>query len=300
MPTTPRPNRRPTRAATGRTPRTVGEKTMAKGATAVARKEDENLPSTIGLADQFDSDAGKGRENVRASDMAIPFWIVLQKGSPECDKATNAYVPGAEQGMIINGVTKEILDGTTGLEVLPAHFEKVVIEWTPRESGGGLVAIHPADTSLLARATRNDKGQFVKEGSSNILVETAQHYSVRLLSDGSTESGVVAMASTQLKKSRQWNSLMAAAQMTRGDGTKFTPPTFARRYRLTTVPESNNKGSWYGWKIESLDWIKDAGQYQVAKALNEAAAKGEVTARPARADDGSEAQPETSTANKPY
>lgn len=278
---------------------------MAKGATAVAVKPEDgdgiakNLPAVQGLMGQFDEDAGKGRENVRVVDMAIPFWVILQKGSPECDKTTSAYVPGAEQGMIINTVSKEILDGTTGIEVLPAHFEKIVIEWTPRESGGGLVAIHPIETHLMSAATRNEKGQFVRAGSANLLVETAQHFVARLAPGGAVETGVVALTSTQLKKSRQWNSLMAAAQLVRGDGTKFNPPTFARRYRLSTTPESNNHGSWFGWKIEAVDWVSDPDAYGLAKRLHEAAAKGEVTARPVQPD----LEPVTgqaSTTNKPY
>lgn len=275
---------------------------MARGATAVKPVDEvKNLPTPAGMMDQFDQDAGKGRENVRAQDMATPFWVILQKMSPECDKTTGNYIPGAEQGMIMNTVTKELISAEDGLVVLPAHFEKYVIEWTPRESGGGLVAIHPADTPLLQTATRNEKNQPVKAGSANLLVETAQHFVVRLKDDGTTEAGVVAMTSTQLKKSRQWNSVMATVQLTRGDGTKFTPPSFAKKYRLTTTPESNNHGSWFGWKIEPLDFVSDSGQYQQAKVLYESAVNGTLVARPARMEDGAETSGgPTSTANKPY
>jgi hypothetical protein len=306
MTTKPRPSSRSTGAAhSGRTPRTTGDKNMAKAATAMKPVEDDrdkNLPAVGGMMDQFDQDAGKGRENVRAVDMSVPFWTVLHKLSPECDKTTGSYVPGAEAGMIMNTVTKELIAGEVGGRWIPCHFEKVVIEWAPRESGGGLVAVHPIDTPLLATARPNEKGQPVKANSINLLIETAQHFVVRVRDDGSTEAGLIAMSSSQLKKSRQWNSMMATVQLTRGDGTKFSPPTFSRSYHLTTTQESNSKGSWFGWKIGDGEFLTDPQHYQVAKSLHEAAIKGEVTARPVRPDDGGEtsATPSGSTANKPY
>ena len=35
----------------------------------------------------------------------------------------------------------------------------------------------------------------------------------------------------------------------------------------TTVPEKNNKGTWYGWKIDERGKITDGALYSQAKAL---------------------------------
>ena len=282
---------------------------MAKASTAAAQKFPTEVATTQAappltvvddLTDQFIGDSGQGREKVGVKDMAIPFWVILQKTSPEVDKATGSYVPGAEQGMIFNTVTKECLSGDDGIEVLPCFYEKIVIEWTPRESGGGLVAVHASDTPLLATAGRNEKNQFVKAGSQNLLVETAQHYVVLKRPDGTTESGLVAMASTQLKASRQWNSLMAAVQLVGRNGQPFNPPTFSKFYRLTTAAQSNNHGSWFGWKVEALDFVKSKTMYETAKALYEAVKLGTVVARPTRQEDGDGPEAAGKSGPSPY
>ena len=50
----------------------------------------------------FAADAGMGLENMTSQDMAIPFFNVLQKLSPQCDT-----VEGAKAGMIFNTVTEQ-------------------------------------------------------------------------------------------------------------------------------------------------------------------------------------------------
>jgi hypothetical protein len=68
--------------------------------------------------------------------------------------------------------------------------------------------------------------------------------------DGSFDQAMLAMAGTQLKKSRTWNSMMASAKMN-VDGKVFTPPSFSHKYTLKTVQESNDRGAWFGWSITS-------------------------------------------------
>ena len=85
----------------------------------------------------------------------------------------------------------------------------------------------------------------------NYIQTSATHYVLTVDGD-SFQQVMIPMAGTQLKKSRTWNSLMASLKVKSGNGNVFTPPSYSHKYRLTTVPESNDRGSWYGWVIENL------------------------------------------------
>jgi hypothetical protein len=117
----------------------------------------------------------------------------------------------------------------------------------------------PTDTTV------NDKGQTVRP-SGNVLLPTAYHYVVILDPEAAPEAGVIAMTSTQLKKSKKWNSLMASMRL-KGSNGLFTPPTYAYQYRLSTVGESNDKGNWFGWEIEQGDLIESKDLVSIAKDL---------------------------------
>jgi hypothetical protein len=87
------------------------------------------------------------------------------------------------------------------------------------------------------------------------------------------------MTSTQLKKSRRWNSLMLSQKIS-GPSGSFTPPTYAIIYKLSTVSESNDRGSWFGYQVERAGQVEDAGVYNEAKSFSTAASRGEVEAKP--------------------
>jgi len=49
----------------------------------------------------------------------------------------------------------------------------------------------------------------------------------------------------------------------------FTPPSFIHKYKLTTVAESNDRGTWFGWSIENLGVLEEAEMhlYDAAKSF---------------------------------
>ena len=56
----------------------------------------------------------------------------------------------------------------------------------------------------------------------------------------------------------------------------FTPPTYSHIYNLSTVQMSNDKGTWFGWEVEKMGPIEDAGVYEMAKSFAMSVGKGEV------------------------
>lgn len=238
-------------------------------------------------------DAGDGRQNVRFEDLAVPYLAILQSGSPQCKKSSGEYIEGAEEGMIFNTVTKELLGNS--IEVIPAYYSKKLIEWKDRETqGGGLVKIYDnPDDPIKQKTTRNEENNRDYLPNGHVLAEHAEHFVIYINKNGVVDRAVMSMTSTQLKKSRQWNTLMGRLKITTkdkdGNETSFTPPVYAFSYTAKTVPEQNDKGSWFVWDIQHKGRVSP-GLYKEGKELSKAVASGAVKAAPP-IDPGAEGAP---------
>lgn len=221
----------------------------------------------VAFADDMMADAGLGFENVSANDVAIPYLKVLQALSPELRGVTK--IAGAEEGLIINTVTGQLMKE---VRVIPCAFKKSYVEWTPREAGGGLVK-EWTDEKILEKTKKNERNQDVL-ANGNLIVTTAYHY-VLVMADGGFERALIAMSSTQLKKSRRWLGQMMALQVKVGDKS-FTPPPFSHSYHLGTGMETKDANSWYGWLINDPTMVQDRGIYEAAKKFGQDVTAGLV------------------------
>ena len=215
----------------------------------MANKKNELVPATskkeLAVADDFfQENAGAGLDNVTASDMLVPRLAILQSLSPQLKPRDAAFIEGAKVGDICDVGTGTLFEGS--ILFLPVYYRKDYLEWAPRASGGGLVAIHP-DASILDQTTRNEKKQPIMPNG-NLIQETAQFYGFNL--SAGRQMCFIPMASTQLKKSRKWITLAAGEKLKRSDGSEFTAPLFYRTYELGSADESNAQGDWSGWTIE--------------------------------------------------
>jgi len=221
----------------------------------------------VAFADDMLADAGLGFENVSANDVAIPYLKVLQALSPELRGVTK--IAGAEEGLIINTVTGQLMKEA---RIIPCAFKKSYVEWTPREAGGGLVK-EWTDEKILEKTKKNERNQDVLP-SGNLIVTTAYHY-VLVLADGGFERALIAMSSTQLKKSRRWLGQMMALQVKVGEKS-FTPPPFSHSYHVGTGMETKDANSWYGWLINDPKMVQDRNVYDAAKKFGQDVTAGLV------------------------
>ena len=207
----------------------------------------------------FEADANKGSQNISQEDLALPFLKVLGQLSPEVNERDGKYVEGAKPGRIINTVTNELYDQ---INVLPVFYKRQYIEWQDRgASTGAPVAIHEADSDILSQTTRG-KDYKDRLPNGNYLENTANHFVI--LMGSSPTTALISMKATQLKVSRKWNSMMMGLKM-QGKNGMFTPPTYSHIYKLKTVQQSNDKGTWFGWDVSRVGPIEDAGIYKIAK-----------------------------------
>ena len=225
------------------------------------------------VANMFEADANQGSQNITQDDLALPFLKVLGQLSPEVNERDGKHVEGAKPGMILNTVTKEIYDGTEGINVLPAHYERKLVEWQDRgDSKGAPVAIHNAESDIMSQTTR-DKSYKDRLPNGNYIENTANHFVIVLGKSPST--ALISMKATQLKISRAWNSVMMGLKL-QGKNGMFTPPTYSHIYKLKTVQMSNDKGTWFGWDVKMVGPIEDKAVYDIAKSFAEKVGKGDV------------------------
>ena len=226
----------------------VKEEVEATPTESKPSKEVATKPNTaIATASLFEEDAGSGLENVTSDDITIPRLKILQAMSPEVNKKDGKYIEGAVAGDITNTVTKEVFREDVGCFVLPVSYRRMFLEWQPRETGGGLVTQH-FDPEILRQTKKDRDGRDVLDNG-NYIQTSATHYCLVLDGD-SFQQVMIPMAGTQLKKSRTWNAVMASLKVKKADGGVFTPPTYSHKYKLTTVQESNDRGTLFGWNVD--------------------------------------------------
>ena len=237
----------------------------------IAKRENAGALAT----NVFEADAGQGIANIKQEDLALPFLKVLGQLSPEVNTRDAKYVKGAQPGMIINTVTAELFDGEKGIEVLPVYYKRQYIEWQDRgESKGAPVNIYDAGDDIPK--TTRDKGNKDRLANGNYLENTVSHFVILLGKTPTT--ALISMKATQLKISRKWNSMMMGIKM-QGKNGLFTPPTYSHIYKLRTVQQSNDKGTWFGWDVSQVGPVKDKSVYDIAKQFAVRVSKGEIEAK---------------------
>ena len=253
----------------------------------LAKKES----TEVGMAIDFGADAGIGMENADAEAFAIPFLKIIQGLSPYVIRGKPEYNPDARPGMFVNSVTGELFDGDQGIEFLQAHYERTFIRWAPRGTKGkGFQGeILPENVAAMI-----EDGIFVKEGvkvfappegfkgvpdkdTCDSISDTRKHYGILA---HSAEPVLLSLDSSDIKTSKQ---IMTILQSFRIDNQ--TPPTWMLRLRLTTVPDSNEKGDWFALKVTPIGRLEDTNLYNTAKAFNRAIRSGEAKADYAKADE---------------
>jgi hypothetical protein len=242
-------------------------------ATAVAKKESTTDVVAYDPA-MFEEDAGAGLSGITSEDLALPFLKVLSRQDPILDELEDA-----KAGDIYNTVTGKVYKGKEGIRVIPCAFQKRFIEWAPRGAGNGApVNIYQSSNDCPAtERSKEDNKEYVVGGNGSYIDQTAQHF-VMVLDEDGPSTALIAMKSTQLKKSRKWLSMIMSRQMQGANG-PFTPPMFSHIYKLTTLSEENSKGSWHGWEIALEGPVQDAGLYKAAKEFGQSVDRGDVQAK---------------------
>ena len=246
--------------------------------------------------------AGPSLSKRDAEDYQIPYFNILSKGAPQLEEDDGKYIQCAKLGQIFNTVTNKVYDS---LLVLPVYYRRRFVEWAERGEGSGApINIHTPEQfqkfQMDGKVVRGDDNKERFVGKPDTYIEnTAEHYVIVLEGNGAWSKAIIKMKSTQLKKSRTWNSLMSNQRRVEGDEI-YQPKDFARAYTLSTVKEKNAKGSWHGWVITENKWIDELGLVNVQAIIEDATQfeksihTGDIEITPTRDDDKSSPKGESS------
>ena len=240
----------------------------------VAVKKEASLPTNFNLEEM----AGQGQEFVTARDTKLPILKILYANSPVLDESDGKYIESAKQGDIYNETSGNLYKGKDGLIVVPCLYINTFNEWKDRgDSPGRPVGIH-TDPSIMSQTNRGDDGKDRLENG-NYVEDTGNHFVYVLDKDYiPVETALIYMKSTQKKKSKTWNSMIASRRL-QGKKGFFTPPSWATAYKLKTTKESNSQNSWYGWVVEFdryLDDPKLSSTLESTRAFYETAKKSDI------------------------
>jgi hypothetical protein len=225
-------------------------------ANAVVPKPNGAMTETAG--DDFSGFAGEGFQGATKDDLAIPFLSILQSNSPQVKRSEGEYIEGAFEGMLYNSVTREVLDPVKDkILIIPCVYERYFIEWRVRENGGGFKGQHSVEDgeTLLTKSMRDDKNRDILENGNQLNDTRTFYVMVYNETEGYATPALITMTSTQIKKAKQWYMQQNMLKL-KGPHGPYTPPMYASKWRVVTVPESNEKGSWMGWAFSHEGYLK--------------------------------------------
>jgi len=241
----------------------MNTKTSTKTHEAPAPEEEKKLPQATGTAlavvDIDEEDRGAGMKNISNDERKVPFIRILQSNSPELEEGGARYLPNAKAGMFFNTSSKQCY---SKLIIIPCARDQKYIEYTPREIGGGFVAVHKPDDELilmlrskqgkfgkLARdVTKRDKDGKALDGTE--IVQSFELYCICIDPEtGTMFRAIVSFQSTQISKYTSFIDRYDSIQYQTPDGQTVKPPLWAHRWLMTTGNEKNKKGSFKGFVI---------------------------------------------------
>jgi hypothetical protein len=209
---------------------------------------------------------GRGAENVGKEDLIIPRLELVQALSPARDKNHAEFIPGADEGMLYNSVTRELYGEE--VTVVPAMYVKEWLIWKDRKKGGGFRGAYPSEAEARAVIAGLHDQDPEDDPADFDAIDTGQMYCLLILPTGKVQQIVVSMSKTKMKVARKWNSLIALSD----------DDSFAKAYKVSSVQEANKKGEkYYNLHVAPAGYVTEA-IYMAAEKMYEAVKSGTVKA----------------------
>lgn len=226
----------------------MSKELVTKEETAIVQKEvslDLSQIQDPELMAMMSEDAKTYVDDTSADDLAIPRIRIIQSGSKQIKKADPNRIEGAEEGDFLNSATNEVVKGEIGIYFVPVKRRIVYLEWKDLAKGGGLVNNFGEDASAYNAIIPDENGARKTNPDAEI-VKTYEIYGYQVdITNKKYNQVILSLAKSQVKKMKKWNTIIR----TLVDRAGQQLPEYAGIYKLTTIPESNDKGSWFNFEI---------------------------------------------------
>jgi hypothetical protein len=210
-----------------------------------------------------------------ADDNLVPLMYILQKLSPQVEPKKAEYIEGAKVGQIWLKQTgvfdADISEQADGLIAQPCHFSKWIMEWIPREQGGGLVGRYDMQIGETAEQAlnrhqrtfdrivdpKNPKRTRLVTPDGHELIETREHVCRIFIGNDPNRAtaAVVTMSGTNHTVSRGWMMTMNSKSM---NGQRLN--SYTSLYRLRTKWNQNDQGDWFNYVVDDLGRLDEVGE----------------------------------------
>lgn len=193
-----------------------------------------------------DDDVGAGFENQTKDDTVVPFIILLQPLSPQVlENKVSSNGLTLTAGMFFHTVTEQAWPASKGFLFVPSTTKHEIVEWAPREGGGGFVARHAIESEVFADAIKkSEKFGKYKTDAGNVLQDTFYIYGVICDEAGQPEGpAVISFWSTKIRAYKSFMTRVKGQMVpirvkdpaTGADMTKkVRPPLYANLARMTS------------------------------------------------------------------
>jgi hypothetical protein len=186
-----------------------------------------------------------GYEGITLETMSIPFIKIVQDISPQLKKSKPEFIPEAEAGMLFNSVSEKLY--SPPLKIVVGKFERYYIEW--KANRGPFVAAHTpeeVENKMMMSLARDENYRLYDPKTGNTFADTYIYY---ILMPENVEEGVciLSMTSSGIKEAKKFNRNLMSTMI---PGTTKRALPYFMVWGLEVVEMSNDKGSWYGYKIK--------------------------------------------------
>lgn len=198
--------------------------------------------TTVGPVIDYGDYAGSGFENQSSADIAVPFLAVLQSQSPLVQENPDSEVYRA--GRIFDSVAETAVKD---LLFVAAKTEHLIVEWKPREAGGGIVQKYTTAEAPAGekRTLPNGSVKSFNPATGNELIETFYLYGVVVDAEQPLGMAIIPFTGAKIKQYKKANTRMSTFLMTVPGGRRINPPLFAHLIKVSTFLDKNPKGSFY-------------------------------------------------------
>tara|TARA_R100000963_G_C4642731_1_gene106416 strand:- start:488 stop:1309 length:822 start_codon:yes stop_codon:yes gene_type:complete len=240
-------------------------------------KKDETKVSTNVI--NLEDDAGQGLEQIKSSDLKVPYMKLLQSSSDETKKGSEKYIPNAEPGDLYIESTGQMFKGEDGVKAVQVFYANTWNEWSTREAPAESKLPAPIvhTENIMHLTTKKGTKDILKSDQYRVIEDTGNHFCI-LLDNKYNQVGraIIPMAISKKKVSKFWNTCIQNQKLEKADGSgSYTPATFGQIYNLGSKAEKSKAGDLYfNYSIE-FDRIVNASSpkeveiYQAGKKSNE-------------------------------
>lgn len=239
----------------------TGQEQVQEPSKALAPAQSTALATSASL-DALAGFSQAGMSNLSMRDLIMPRIGIIQSLSPQLKKNKPEYIAGAEEGMMFNAATRQLMKAMRFLPVLHRiHY----IEWKPNR--GGFVADHGDSPEIEHDVVRKDEKGFEFLPNGNIISRTPTLYGLNVeftaLDDSRVDAGleyaIIPCPRTLGRSSRALMSL-ATRRIAHPERGAFVPPLFYRAYELTGQEVDNGENSWFIYGIDEGPTVLDMNE----------------------------------------